>query len=157
MGMEDEYISIMEFADLANVSLPDLFGEVLRGSLDGLYKEIDRNTYISIKALSRYQKAPESQPEEETPAPEMDDKESYINSLLEQLEEAKRTITEKDNQIQELSAKLAEMAVKSQEIADKALNTIHQQQILTAMTARKLPWYKRLLNNGEVHKIDFDT
>ena len=150
--MEDEYISIMEFADLANVSLPDLFGEVLRGSLDGLYKEIDRNTYISIKALSRYQKAPESQPEEETPAPEippeMDDKESYINSLLEQLEEAKRTITEKDNQIQELSAKLAEMAVKSQEIADKALNTIHQQQILTAMTARKLPWYKRLLNKG---------
>lgn len=71
--MDKEYISIMEFADLAGVSITDLFGEVLRGDLDGLYKEVDRNTYISIKALERYQKPAEptqeepAEPEEEKP------------------------------------------------------------------------------------------
>lgn len=141
----------MEFADLANISLPDLFGEVLRGSLDGLYKEVDRNTYISIKALSRYKKAPQSQPEEtELDESPEEEQQSYINSLLEQLEEAKRTIRKQESQIQELSSKLAEMAMKSQEIADKALNTIHQQQILTAITAKKMPWYKRLLSKGDI-------
>ena len=149
--MDEEYISIMEFADLANISLPDLFGEVLRGSLDGLYKEVDRNTYISIKALSRYKKAPQSQPEEtELDESPEEEQQSYINSLLEQLEEAKRTIRKQESQIQELSSKLAEMAMKSQEIADKALNTIHQQQILTAITAKKMPWYKRLLSKGDI-------
>lgn len=149
--MDEEYISILEFADLANVSLPDLFGDVLRGSLDGLYKEVDRNTYISTKALSRYQEAPQSQPEEtELDESPEEEQQSYINSLLEQLEEAKRTIREQEIQIQELSSKLAEMAMKSQEIADKALNTIHQQQILTAITAKKMPWYKRLLNKGDI-------
>ena len=141
----------MEFADLANISLTDLFGEVLRGSLDGLYKEVDRNTYISIKALSRYKKAPQSQPEEtELDESPEEEQQSYINSLLEQLEEAKRTIRKQESQIQELSSKLAEMAMKSQEIADKALNTIHQQQILTAITAKKMPWYKRLLSKGDI-------
>lgn len=149
--MDEEYISIMEFADLANISLTDLFGEVLRGSLDGLYKEVDRNTYISIKALSRYKKAPQSQPEEtELDESPEEEQQSYINSLLEQLEEAKRTIRKQESQIQELSSKLAEMAMKSQEIADKALNTIHQQQILTAITAKKMPWYKRLLSKGDI-------
>ena len=149
--MDEEYISIMEFADLANISLPDLFGEVLRGSLDGLYKEVDRNTYISIKALSRYKKAPQSQPEEtELDESPEEEQQSYINSLLEQLEEAKRTIRKQESQIQELSSKLAEMAMKYQEIADKALNTIHQQQILTAITAKKMPWYKRLLSKGDI-------
>ena len=149
--MDEEYISIMEFADLANISLPDLFGEVLRGSLDGLYKEVDRNTYISTKALSRYQEAPQSQPEEtELDESPEEEQQSYINSLLEQLEEAKRTIREQESQIQELSNKLADMAMKSQEIADKALNTIHQQQILTAITAKKMPWYKRLLSKGDI-------
>ena len=149
--MDEEYISILEFADLANVSLPDLFGDVVRGSLDGLYKEVDRNTYISIKALSRYKKAPQSQPEEtELDESPEEEQQSYINSLLEQLEEAKRTIRKQESQIQELSSKLAEMAMKSQEIADKALNTIHQQQILTAITAKKMPWYKRLLSKGDI-------
>ena len=149
--MDEEYISIMEFADLANISLPDLFGEVLRGSLDGLYKEVDRNTYISIKALSRYKKAPQSQPEEtELDESPEEEQQSYINSLLEQLEEAKRTIRKQESQIQELSSKLAERAMKSEEIADKALNTIHQQQILTAITAKKMPWYKRLLSKGDI-------
>ena len=149
--MDEEYISIMEFADLANISLPDLFGDVLRGSLDGLYKEVDRNTYISTKALSRYKEAPQSQPEEtELDESPEEERQSYINSLLEQLEEAKRTIREQESQIQELSIKLADMAMKSQEIADKALNTIHQQQILTAITAKKMPWYKRLLSKGDI-------
>ena len=188
--MDKEYISIMEFADLAGVSITELFGEVLRGDLDGLYKEIDRNTYISIQALERYKKPAEpTQEEPAEPEAEEEPKRPYkedpiedydegdidendpqeydgdenrqrwlveqvkeqsamIRHLLGQLRKADDIIAERDKQIHELSLQLAEMAVKTHEITDKALNTINQQQILTVIATKKVPWYKRLLSAG---------
>ena len=192
--MDKEYISIMEFADLAGVSITDLFGEVLRGDLDGLYKEVDRNTYISIKALERYQKPAE--PTQEEPAePEVEEEpkrpykedpiEDYdegdfdendpqeydgdenrqrwlvqelketsamVRHLLGQLRKADEIIEQRDKQIHELSLQLAEMAVKTHAITEQALQTVNQQQILTVMATKKVPWYKRLLSAGKVGK-----
>lgn len=71
-----------------------------------------------------------------------------ITALSAEIEELKATIAEKDRQIQDLSLRLAEMAQKSQDITEKALNAVNQQQILTAMTQKKMPWYKRLLPIG---------
>ena len=191
--MDKEYISIMEFADLAGVSITDLFGEVLRGDLDGLYKEVDRNTYISIKALERYQKPAEptqeepAEPEEEKPrreyreepiedydegdidendpqeydgdenrqrwlVQELKETSAMVRHLLGQLRKADEIIEQRDKQIHELSLQLAEMAVKTHAITEQALQTVNQQQILTVMATKKVPWYKRLLSAGKVGK-----
>lgn len=192
--MNNDYISIMEFADLAGVSITELFGEVLRGDLDGLYKEVDRNTYISIQALERYQKPAEATQEEpaepeaeeqtrrpykEDPIEEYDegdfdenDPQEYdgdenrqrwlvqelketsamVRHLLGQLRKADEIIEQRDKQIHELSLQLAEMAVKTHAITEQALQTVNQQQILTVMATKKVPWYKRLLSAGKVSK-----
>lgn len=169
--MNTEYISIMEFADLAGVSITDLFGAVMRGDLDGLYKEVDRNTFISIQALERYQKpaeAPQEPPAESPIDEEIDGDEdiapqsflveqckeqsAMIRHLLAELRKADETIAERDKEIHRLSLELAEMATKSQQITEQALQTVNQQQILTAMTTKKIPWYKRLLSAGKVGK-----
>lgn len=174
--MNTEYISIMEFADLAGVSITDLFGAVIRGDLDGLYKEVDRNTFISIQALERYKKpaeAPQEEPEESPIDEELEDgdeeiedeiapqsilveqckeQSAMIRHLLAELRKADEKIAERDKEIHRLSLELAEMAMKSQTITEQALQTVNQQQILTAMTTKKLPWYKRLLSAGKVGK-----
>lgn len=168
--MNTEYISIMEFADLAGVSITDLFGAVIRGDLDGLYKEVDRNTFISIQALERYQKpaeAPQEPPAESPIDKELEDgdeepqsflveqckeQSAMIRHLLAELRKADETIAERDKEIHRLSLELAEMATKSQQITEQALQTVNQQQILTAMTTKKIPWYKRLLSAGKVGK-----
>ena len=176
--MNTEYISIMEFADLAGVSITDLFGAVMRGDLDGLYKEVDRNTFISIQALERYQKpaeAPQEPPAESPIDEELEDgdeeidgdediapqsflveqckeQSAMIRHLLAELRKADETIAERDKEIHRLSLELAEMATKSQQITEQALQTVNQQQILTAMTTKKIPWYKRLLSAGKVGK-----
>lgn len=72
------------------------------------------------------------------------DKET-ITALSARIEELEEELKVKDNTIMELSLKLAEMAQKTQDITEKALNAVNQQQILTALTAKKLPWYRRLL------------
>lgn len=72
-----------------------------------------------------------------------------VRHLLAQLRKADDTIAERDKQIHKLSLELAEMATKTHEITDKALNTVAQQQYLTALAQKnKLPWYKRLLPIG---------
>lgn len=189
--MDNEYISIMEFADLAGVSIGDLFGQVIRGELEGLYKEVDRKTYISKTALERFQKPAEEAPQEEPAEPEAEEKprrpykedpiEDYdegdfdeedpqeydgdenrqrylvemckessamVRHLLGQLRKADEIIAERDKQIHELSLQLAEMATKTHAITEQALQTVNQQQILTAMATKKVPWYKRLLSAG---------
>ena len=168
--MSCDYISIMEFADLAGVSITELFGDVMRGNLNGFYKEVDRNTYISIQALERYQKPQEAPAEEDgnedlEEIPE-DEEAMFPNYLLKQnkelsemvvhllgeLRKADEKIAERDNQINKLSLELAEMATKSQAITEQALQTINQQQILTAIATKKTPWYKRLLSAGQAGK-----
>ena len=192
--MQNEYISIMEFADLAGVPIGEIFGQVIRGELDGLYKEVDRKTYISNKALERYQK-PAEDPQEQPAEPEAEEKprneyredpiEDYnegdidetdpqeydgdenrqrwlveqvkeqsamIRHLLGQLRIADEKIEARDAEIHRLSLELAEMATKSQAITEQALQTVNQQQILTAMATKKTPWYKRLLSAGKVGK-----
>lgn len=72
-----------------------------------------------------------------------------VRHLLAELRKADDTIAERDKQIHKLSLELAEMATKTHEITDKALNTVAQQQYLTALAQKnKLPWYKRLLPIG---------
>lgn len=193
--MQNEYISIMEFADLAGVPIGELFGQVIRGELDGLYKEVDRKTFISSKALERFQKPAEEAPQEQPAEPEAEEKtkrpyiedpiEDYdegdfdtedpqeydgdenrqrwlvqelketsamVRHLLGQLRKADEIIEQRDKQIHELSLQLAEMAVKTHAITEQALQTVNQQQILTAMATKKTPWYKRLLSAGKVGK-----
>ena len=189
--MQNEYISIMEFADLAGVPIGEIFGQVIRGELDGLYKEVDRKTYISNKALERFQK-PAEDPQEQPAEPEAEEKprneyredpiEDYnegdidetdpqeydgdenrqrwlveqvkeqsamIRHLLGQLRIADEKIEARDAEIHRLSLELAEMATKSQAITEQALQTVNQQQILTAIATKKTPWYKRLLSAGK--------
>lgn len=91
-------------------------------------------------------------PEEENRDKEQETYNNYqqeIESLRQQLIEAQQTIIEKDAKIEKLTDDLTEMAKKVSDITDKALTTINQQQILTAMTTKKIPWYKRLLGQAE--------
>lgn len=93
-----------------------------------------------------------SKPKEENSEKEQETYNNYqqeIDSLRQQLIEAQQTIIEKDAKIEKLTDDLAEMAKKVSDITDKALTTINQQQILTAMTTKKIPWYKRLLGQAE--------
>lgn len=75
---------------------------------------------------------------------------AMIRHLLEELRKANQKIAERDETIHRLSLELAEMATKSHEITEQALKTVNQQQILTAMTTKKNPWYKRLLSKGDI-------
>ena len=75
-----------------------------------------------------------------------------IQHLLGELRKADTKLAEKDEIIQRLSLELAEMATKSQSVIEQALQTVNQQQILTAMATKKLPWYKRLLGTGKAGK-----
>ena len=75
---------------------------------------------------------------------------AMIRHLLEELRKANQKIAERDETIHRLSLELAEMATKSQAITEQALKTVNQQQILTAMTTKKNPWYKRLLSKGDI-------
>lgn len=73
---------------------------------------------------------------------------AMIRHLLGELRKADQKITERDETIHRLSLELAEMSIKSHTIIEQALQTVNQQQILTAMTTKKTPWYKRLLSAG---------
>ena len=53
------------------------------------------------------------------------------------------------NYLRLMSLKMADMAVSTQSITEKALNAVNQQQILTAIATKKLPWYRRLLGIGK--------
>lgn len=75
-----------------------------------------------------------------------------VRHLLGQLRKADEIIEQRDKQIHELSLQLAEMAVKTHAITEQALQTVNQQQILTVMATKKVPWYKRLLSAGKVGK-----
>ena len=74
---------------------------------------------------------------------------AMIRHLLGELRKADQKIAERDETIHRLSLELAEMATKSHAITEQALQTVNQQQILTAMTTKKTPWYKRLLTAGK--------
>lgn len=74
---------------------------------------------------------------------------AMIRHLLGELRKADQKIAERDETIHRLSLELAEMATKSHAITEQALQTVNQQQILTAMTTKKTPWYKRLLSAGK--------
>lgn len=72
-----------------------------------------------------------------------------ITALSARIAELEEIIIEKDKTIQEMSLKMADMAVSTQAITEKALNAVNQQQILTAIATKKLPWYRRLLGIGK--------
>lgn len=72
-----------------------------------------------------------------------------IRHLLGELRKADQKIAERDETIHRLSLELAEMAIKSHTITEQALQTVNQQQILTAMAQKRTPWYKRLLGAGK--------
>ena len=74
---------------------------------------------------------------------------AMIRHLLGELRKADQKIAERDETIHRLSLELAEMATKSHSITEQALQTVNQQQILTAMAQKKTPWYKRLLGAGK--------
>jgi len=74
---------------------------------------------------------------------------AMIRHLLGELRKADQKIAERDETIHRLSLELAEMATKSHTITEQALQTVNQQQILTAMAQKKTPWYKRLLGAGK--------
>ena len=74
---------------------------------------------------------------------------AMIRHLLGELRKADQKIAERDETIHRLSLELAEMSIKSHTIIEQALQTVNQQQILTAMTTKKTPWYKRLLTAGK--------
>ena len=77
---------------------------------------------------------------------------AMIRHLLGELRKADQKIAERDETIHRLSLELAEMATKSHTITEQALQTVNQQQILTAMAQKKTPWYKRLLGAGKTER-----
>lgn len=151
MEKKNGYIGIEEYAELSGISLVEAFSEVIRGDLTGLYKEVDRRTFVSVKALERHGKTLEEPKEESNKTSPLQCDE--IKKLLNELDIANRTISEQQEKITNLSLELAEMAKKCQEITDKALTTVNQQQILTAMVTKKEPWYKRLLSAGKQKEL----
>lgn len=149
---QKKMVSIAEFAKLCGKPKAEVYRMLSDEANKPFVSMVDGMKMVDITIL-------EKKPEEEVKGKEnaemphqstneASDNET-ITALSARIAELERIIEEKDKTIQEMSLNMADMAQKSQDITEKALNAINQQQILTAIATKKLPWYKRLLATGK--------
>lgn len=142
----ESYILLSDFAKSNRLTEEQARNLLKRAENIQFYKAVNGKELVST--LFKIDNKPKEENSEKEREPYNDYKQE-IDSLRQQLIEAQQTIIEKDAKIEKLTDDLAEMAKKVSDITDKALTTINQQQILTAMTTKKIPWYKRLLGQAE--------
>lgn len=151
--MEKKIVSVADFAKTANMPKAEVYRIAGNRAYKDYVSTVNGIKMIDLRLLDvlRGEVPRNDKPiaEEKEEVAETLDNERIISSLTADLAEARKEIDRLNAQIQDLSLRLAEMAVRSQEITEKALNTVNQQQILTAITTKKLPWYKRFLAIGK--------
>lgn len=155
---QKKLVSIAEFAKMCGKPKAEVYRMLAEEANKPFVSMVDGMKMVDTAILEKKPEAEdkkeecaESQPktaiQPDTP-PDEASTHATITALSARIEELEEELKLKDNTIMELSLKLAEMAQKTQEISEKALNTVAQQQYLTAIATKKLPWYKRLLPIG---------
>nr|CDL65611.1 unnamed protein product [uncultured bacterium] len=155
----NKLVSIAEFAKMCGKPKAEVYKMLAEETNKPFVSVVDGMKMVDIAILD---KKPEEEDKKEEgaeslpksaqkPQQSTDEASTHatITALTARIEELEEELKVKDNTIMELSLKLAEMAQKTQEISEKALNTVAQQQYLTAITAKRLPWYKRFLAIGK--------
>lgn len=147
LTMENELLTIKDFADLAGVSVQSIYKKLRKENnpiqrylkvVDGV-KYIDRKAYTvlySPAAAPTTEKASQIEAKadaEQTPPPKSST-DRILDILEQQLEEQRRQLQEKDNQIAEQNAQINSLLARLEESS----RIINQQQQLTAMNTKAL-------------------
>lgn len=143
----NEYISIAEFAERANISKQAVYQQ-LDKKLKSYFKEIDGKKYINIKALDLYN-------EENSNDSEFNKLNEIINTLSETIKVLNQQLTVKDEQIAELTKTLqAEQALHNQtqqrlalpqeNISVEPISTEPEQQEEKVAQSEKKSWFSKL-------------
>lgn len=160
--IQKRLVSVAEFAKMADKPKAEVYSILEKAEYQGFLvvenglKKVDISLLELLNGrMPEAKESAESQPKTaEKPHQSTDearDKET-ITALSARIAELEELVIEKDKTIQEMSLKMAEMAMNTQAITEKALNAVSQQQYLTAITAKKLPWYKKLLGVGKMNE-----
>ena len=148
----NKLVSIAEFAKMCGKPKAEVYKMLAEETNKPFVSVVDGMKMVDIAILDKKPEA-EVKKEEFAEVPHQStDEASYketITALSARIAELEEIIIEKDKTLQEMSLKMADMAVSTQAITEKALNAVNQQQILTAIATKKLPWYRRLLGIGK--------
>lgn len=146
--MENELLTIKDFADLAGVSVQSVYKKLRKENnpiqrylkvVDGV-KYIDRKAYTvlySPAATSTVENAEQIDAKadaEKAPPPPKSSTDRILDILEQQLEEQRRQLQEKDNQIAEQNTQINSLLARLEESS----RIINQQQQLTAMNTKAL-------------------
>lgn len=147
----NKLVSIAEFAKMCGKPKAEVYKMLAEEANKPFVSVVDGMKMVDTAILDKKPEA-EVKKEEFAEMPHQSTDEASLNAtitaLTARIEELEEIIIEKDRTIQEMSLKMADMAVSTQAITEKALNAVNQQQILTAIATKKLPWYRRLLGIG---------
>lgn len=143
--MNEEYLSIKEFADLVGVTQQSIYKRLNKedNPLHKYFKFEDGKKYISKAAVVLYENvsAEEKKPEVKEEQQEnviQSEKKNYFDCLLELLEqqllEKDRQLQEKDNQIKEKDKQIESLLLRLEE----SNKLVSQQQQLTAIEKKNL-------------------
>lgn len=145
--MENELLTIKDFADLAGVSIQSIYKKLRKENnpiqrylkvVDGV-KYIDRKAYTvlySPAAVPTVENTEQTEAEvdvKQTP-PQKNSTDRILDILEQQLEEQRRQLQEKDNQIAEQNVQINSLLARLEESS----RIIDQQQQLTAMNTKAL-------------------
>lgn len=138
--MNNRELTIAEYARLNDVSVQSVYDRINRGTLNTIEKAGKKGRKIKYIIVDTTEE--EDNKLEETENNNKNDKK--IKELEEKIEDLQNKLLEKDkiildysNKIIEYTNKFAEMAENSQRIAEKALNTTGQAQLLHAVDKQK--------------------
>ena len=142
--MENEFLSIKEFAELANVSVQSIYKKINKDNniINNYVKEIDGIKYINKIAYDIIYNNTASSNEIKDKQTSIDDEEISIDNksidrlldiLEKQIEEQKRQLIEKDKQIEEKDKQINSLLSRLEETT----LLIDQQQKLTAINTKK--------------------
>lgn len=146
--MENEFLTIKDFADLAGVSVQSVYKKLRKENnpiqrylkvVDGV-KYIDRKAYTvlySLAAVPKVENAEQSEVRadaEQAPPPPKSSTDRILDILEQQLEEQRRQLQEKDIQIAEQNTQINSLLARLEESS----RIINQQQQLTAMNTKAL-------------------
>lgn len=146
MNEQHEYLPVPEFEKKAKVSASAVYSRIDKGSINEFVEIIGGRKYVSIEALPYFKKRQsEVDNQEQTTSPdkltEVDDQvdnqnqstsDKLIAELTEQVKALSQQVETLIQQNKEKDAKLIEYADKFAELAEKAINTTGQAQLLHA-------------------------
>lgn len=148
MNEQHEYLAVPEFAERAGVSKQAVYSRIKSGSIDDYISEEGGKKRISTAALPFFAPRQENgkvDRQEQTTSPDkltevdgqvdsqnQSNSDKLIEKLTEQVEALNRQVETLIRQNEEKDKKLIEYADKFAELAEKAINTTGQAQLLHA-------------------------